>query len=125
MDGLVQPAIASGHYPETKSQSGKRFFMEGGVVIKNRCSRVSLVLPIAVGAFLICALSVQADTPPGTGGVTGGCVGNVAGLHNPSCTANDVRLTSIDPATVIITGPSCDSVPDHCSGIPYECQGGT
>jgi len=94
-------------------------------VIKNRCSHVSLILFIAVAVFLICPLSARADTPPGTVGVTGGCVGNVGGLNNPSCTANDVKLTSIDPATVVINGPSCDSVPDHCVGVSYVCQGGT
>ena len=94
-------------------------------MIKNRCSHVSLILFIAVAVFLICPLSARADTPPGTVGVTGGCVGNVGGLNNPSCSANDVRLTSIDPATVVINGPSCDSVPDHCVGVSYVCQGGT
>ena len=94
-------------------------------MIKNRCSHVSLILFIAVAVFLICPLSARADTPPGTVGVTGGCVGNVGGLNNPSCTANDVKLTSIDPATVVINGPSCDSVPDHCVGVSYVCQGGT
>jgi hypothetical protein len=66
MDGLLQPAIASGHYPETKSQSGKRIF--GGKeadVIKNRCSPVSLILFIAIGVFLFCAVSAQAASGPG------------------------------------------------------------
>src|SRR5206468_10502694 len=49
-------------------------------------------------------------------GVINGCVGDVGGLNNPSCTANDVRLTSVNPATLVITGPGCDSVPDHCIG---------
>ena len=38
-------------------------------------------------------------------GVINGCVGDVGGLNNPSCTANDVRLTSVNPATLVITGP--------------------
>jgi hypothetical protein len=33
-------------------------------VIKNRCSPVSLVLFVAIGAFLICAVSAQAASGP-------------------------------------------------------------
>ena len=49
-------------------------------------------------------------------GVIAGCVGDVGNLNNPSCTANDVRLTSVDPASLVIIGPGCDNVPDHCIG---------
>ena len=55
---------------------------------KNRCSPVSLVLSIAVGIFLVCAGTAQAD------GVSDGCVGNILG-KKANCTANDVRLTAV------------------------------
>jgi hypothetical protein len=44
-----------------------------------------------------------------------GCVADVGGINHPSCTANDVRLTSIVEGTLIIT-EGCTGTPDHCLG---------
>jgi hypothetical protein len=76
---------------------------------KNRCSRVSLVLSIAVGAFLVCAVSAQAED-----GFTNGCVGNVLG-KKANCTANDVRLTAV------VGEPN---ITETCAEGPSFCVGG-
>ena len=60
MDGLLQVAIVSAHYPETKSGCEYIFLRKGADVIKNRCSPISLVLSMAVCAFLMCTVSAQA-----------------------------------------------------------------
>ena len=74
-------------------------------MIKNRCSPVSLVLFIAVGAFLIGTAAAQAAVPSS---YANGCVGDADNLskplNNPSCTANDVRLTAIVEGTLVTYG---------------------
>lgn len=77
-------------------------------MIKNRCSPVSLVLSIAIGAFLIGAVSAQAED-----GFTNGCVANVIG-KKANCTANDVRLTAVTGVPNITE--TCAEGPSYCVG---------
>jgi hypothetical protein len=77
---------------------------------KNRCSRITLVLFSAVGAFLIYAAIANASQDP----FSNGCVADVGGINHPSCTANDVRLTSIVEGSLILFG--------NCSGSQALCE---
>jgi hypothetical protein len=82
-------------------------------VTKNRCSRASLVFSIAIGVFLIGATSAQASQDP----FNNGCVAEVGGINHPSCTANDVRLTTIVEGSLVIFG--------NCSGSQALCEENT
>jgi hypothetical protein len=87
-------------------------FISGGRsnMAKNRCSRITLVLFSAVGAFLIYAAIANASQDP----FSNGCVADVGGINHPSCTANDVRLTSIVEGSLILFG--------NCSGSQALCE---
>ena len=81
-------------------------------MIKNRCSPVSLVLFSAIGAFLICAVSAQAQFEP----FPDDCVVEAGGLNRKAvCTANDVSLTALKPRSLIIID-ECDGLAD--AGCP-------
>lgn len=75
-----------------------------------RCSPVSLVLLFAIGMFWIGATSVHASQPS----FSDGCVADVGGINHPSCTANDVRLTSIVEGSLVLFG--------NCSGSGDSCE---
>jgi hypothetical protein len=91
-----------------------------------------LVTLIAVCALFITAAGAQAargasaKAAKGSNGAPGsvailsqtafsnGCVGDVSNLNHPSCTANDVRLTSIVSGTLVLFG--------NCSGSQALCE---
>lgn len=82
-----------------------------------RCSPLSLAVMTALCVLVVGISTVRAGelgtlsiAPP----VSDGCVGDVGNLNNPSCTANDVRLTAIVDGTLVLYG--------NCSGSGALCQ---
>jgi len=91
-------------------------------VIKNRCSPVSLVLFVAVCAFLICAVNVQAQNT----GIPGGCVAEEGNLNKANCTANDVRLTAVvGKPTIFDECHGGTNAGGLCPNGDADCPGGT
>ncbi len=91
-------------------------------MIKNRCSPVSLVLFVAVCAFLICAVNVQAQNT----GIPGGCVAEEGNLNKANCTANDVRLTAVvGKPTIFDECHGGTNAGGLCPNGDADCPGGT
>jgi hypothetical protein len=93
-------------------------------VIKHQFVRV---LFITIGVFAIGATRTHASQE----GFSNGCVGDVAHLNNPSCTANDVRLTEIVSGSLVLfgncttSGTLCEEDPDCPTGETCDGKGCT